>query len=360
MASLEEMRKKILEMENKRSNAPTKKTNQDNRFYPFWKAPDGEEVSVRFLPDGDTNNTFFWAERELINIPFSGVIGAEDEDKPVTVKVPCVEMWPGRKCPIHQELRPWYKQNDPELEKLASVYWKKKTYLYQGFVRSSKLVEQETPENPIRLFWVKPQVHKLIKPIIMDKDVVESPTHYQYGLDFYINKEKNGQWHNYASSRWSRATSPLTQDELDAIEKYGLYNLREFLPKEPTDEEAQIMFDMFTVSLEGGKYDPEKWGAFYRPRGLVILGDNRTNNSHNAAVDDDDDGDTSPQIEVPMKKTVSVPVTQNVAVNSKPAEEEPKSVSVEMKEPAPVADASSKPQTANEILAMLRKRENKS
>jgi hypothetical protein len=334
MASLDDIRKKLMEQESKRSGKSNKKfENSDNSTFPFWNVADGEESVLRFIPDKDTNNTFFWAEREMINIPFSGVIGAEDEDKPVTVTVPCVEMW-GRQCPIHQEIRPWYKQNDKELEKLASVYWKKRSYLLQGFVRKTKLVEDNAPENPIRKFWLKPQVFNMIKAILLDQEVTTSPTDFEGGLDFKIIKGKKGNFADYSTSQWSRNSSPLTQEERDAISTHGLYNLADYLPKQPTEEETAVIFDMFNVSLEGGKYDPVKWGKYFRPKGVMLTKDAEQ---------------ASPSTQQAVRETT---VTVNDTI---PFTE---TVQAQVSEPVVASTTSEQPkvQTANDILAMLKNR----
>ena len=68
--------------------------------YPFWNITEGTSATLRFLPDGDPNNTFFWTERQMIRLQFPGVKGGEM--KPTTVQVPCMEMW-GEQCPVHNE-----------------------------------------------------------------------------------------------------------------------------------------------------------------------------------------------------------------------------------------------------------------
>ena len=45
----------------------------DNAIFPHWNIPEGSTTAVRFLPDGDPNNTFFWAERLMIRLPFNGI-----------------------------------------------------------------------------------------------------------------------------------------------------------------------------------------------------------------------------------------------------------------------------------------------
>jgi hypothetical protein len=272
MSKLEEMRQRLMEMENRRAGTPSKgkSSNSDNSVFPFWNMKDNEESKVRFLPDGDSSNVFFWVEKQVINIPFSGIIGDSTASE-VVVTVPCIEMYGTEyQCPIHQEIRPWYKQGDKSLEELASVYWKKRTFITQGFVRDTKLPEADKPENPIRTFLFKPQVYNLIKAIIMDPDNAHSPTDYEQGFDFYLSKTKNGKWADYSTSRWARSSTPLSQFERDAIDKYGLNDLTKFLPKKPSAEDLKVQLEMFEASLDGGKYDPEKWGQYYKPKGFEI------------------------------------------------------------------------------------------
>lgn len=270
MSKLEEMRKRLMEMEGRKSSSPNKKTGGDNAVFPFWNMKDGEESKIRFLPDGNESNIFFWVEKQMINIPFSGIEGDPSAGE-VTVSVPCIEMYgKDEQCPIHQEIRPWYKQGDKNLEELASVYWKKRTFIAQGFVRDTKLPEADKPESPIRMFFLKPQVYNIIKAIIMDPDNKTSPTDIEDGIDFYLSKTTKGKWADYTSSRWARGSTPLTQEERNAIGTFGLKDLSQFLPKKPTPEEMRIQMEMFEVSVDGGKYDPERWGKYYKPRGYEV------------------------------------------------------------------------------------------
>ena len=128
MASLAEIRARLQEQENKQGGAT--RGGMDNAIYPFWNIPENSTATLRFLPDADESNTFFWRERQMIKIPFAGVKGG-DTNKQIYVQVPCVEMW-NETCPIHAEIRPWFK--DPRMEETARKYWKKKSYIFQGFV----------------------------------------------------------------------------------------------------------------------------------------------------------------------------------------------------------------------------------
>jgi len=128
--------------------------------------PYGSTATIRFLPDADPNNTFFWVGKENIKLKFQGVVG--DHDKEITISVPCVEMW-GDTCPILAEVRPWWK--DPSRETLARQYWKKKSYLFEGFVVNSPFEEKETPQNPIRRFIINPSIFDIIKNSLMNADM---------------------------------------------------------------------------------------------------------------------------------------------------------------------------------------------
>ena len=84
MATLAEIRAKLAEQEKRTSSAGTV---SDNAIYPFWNIPEGTTSTLRFLPDGNTENTFFWVERAMIKLPFPGIKGQADT-KPTLVQVP--------------------------------------------------------------------------------------------------------------------------------------------------------------------------------------------------------------------------------------------------------------------------------
>jgi hypothetical protein len=262
MASLAEIREKLKALDNKRAGK-SNNTNKDNTSYPFWNIPEGETAVVRFLPDKNEDNTFFWTERQLIKIPFRGIKGG-DENKKIVIQVPCIEMW-GETCPIHQEIRPWF---STDLDATARTYWKKRSYIFQGFVEEDPMHEKDLPENPIRKFIISPQVFNIIKAALVDPEMEGNPTDLLNGTNFRIAKSSKGGYADYSTSKWAKRETALTEEQLEAINKYGLYDLSEFLPKKPTSEELNAQFEMFEASVEGDLYDPERWAKFYKPYGL--------------------------------------------------------------------------------------------
>lgn len=263
MASLEEIRNKLLQQQEKKERGSSGSSG-DNQIYPFWNIPDGSTATIRFLPDGDDSNTFFWRERLVIRLPFPGIKG-QDEDKATVVQVPCMEMY-GKSCPILQEIRPWFK--DPDLDPLARKYWKKRSYLFQGFVVNDPMGEESKPENPIRRFVINPSIFDIIKESLMDADMEELPTDYTAGRDFKLKKTRKGEYANYSSSSWSTRARPLNEEELEAVNKYGLYELKDFLPNEPDEDGIEVIKQMFKASVEEELYDPELWGEYFRPFGM--------------------------------------------------------------------------------------------
>jgi hypothetical protein len=322
MASLAEIRARLAASENKPG---TGGSGGDGSIYPHWNMPEGDSATLRFLPDGNTKNTFFWAERAMIRLPFNGVKG-EMESKQVFVQVPCVEMW-GDTCPVLTEVRTWFK--DKSLEDMGRKYWKKRSYIFQGFVRENPLHDDKTPANPIRRFIIGPQIFTIIKGALMDPELEELPTDLLRGLDFRITKGAKGGFADYNSSKWSRKESALTEAEQAAIAEHGLYDLGSFLPKKPTDVELKIIKEMFEASVDGQSYDTERWGNYFRPAGVAAPA------GAASAVDED--------APAPVAKPAP-------AVTSEFDDEEPVVAT------APVA-AKASTDKAQDILAMIRSRQ---
>lgn len=66
-------------------------SNEPQAFLAHWNIPEGVPLNLRFLPDANPNNDFFWREREMITLWFPGIKGGEM--KRTKVVVPCNEMW---------------------------------------------------------------------------------------------------------------------------------------------------------------------------------------------------------------------------------------------------------------------------
>jgi hypothetical protein len=219
---------------------------------------------------------------------------------------------------------------------MGRKYWKKRSYIFQGFVTDNPLKEDTTPENPIRRFIIGPQIFQLIKAALMDPDMEELPTDYTAGVDFRLSKGSKGGYADYGASNWARRERPLSDAEMKAVNDHGLFNLNDFLPKKPTDIELKVLSEMFEASVDGEAYDADRWGQYFRPAGMAArTGDpnqaaspNATATSQSApkVVDEDDD--------IPFKSTE------------------------EAAAPASKVEAPATSGGAQDILAMIRARQN--
>ena len=323
MATLAEIRAKLQEAQSKSTGQST--GGGDNAIYPHWNMQEGKEAVIRLLPDGNPNNTFFWVERAMIKLPFAGIKG-ETDSRPVQVQVPCVEMYnDGTACPILAEVRGWFK--DKSLEEMGRKYWKKRSYIFQGFVVEDPIKEDKIPENPIRRFIIGPQIYNIIRSALMDPELDELPTDFLKGLDFRIAKTSKGGFADYSTSKWSRRERALSDVEKAAIDTHGLFDLSGFLPKKPTDVELKVMKEMFEASVDGEAYDMDRWGQYFKPAGMgQATGD--PNKVAARAVPVDEDADDAPV-------AVAAPVSAPAA-------------------PAATAEGASR---AQDILAMIRNRQ---
>ena len=329
MASLAEIRAKLKEQEQRSSGGG--QNQGPNPIYPFWNIKEGESATMRFLPDGNTDNTFFWAERLMIKLPFAGVKG-DTASRPVQVQVPCMEMY-GENCGILAEVRGWFK--DASLEDMGRKYWKKRSYVFQGFVNDNPIADDQAPENPIRRFIIGPQIFQIIKAALMDPDMEELPTDYTAGVDFRLNKTSKGGYADYGTSNWARRDRPLNDQEMAAINTHGLFNLSDFLPKKPDATAIKVMQEMFEASVDGEAYDPDRWSQYFRPAGMQArTGDPQKAASVNA---------TATSQSAPVAAAVAAPFEADVKVAEA-------AIAAPAAEAAPAGGAS-------DILAMIRSRQ---
>jgi hypothetical protein len=333
MASLAEIRAKLAEQQNRSTGNST--GGGDNAIYPHWNMQEGKEAVVRFLPDGNADNTFFWVERAMIKLPFAGIKG-ESDNRNVIVQVPCVEMYnDGTTCPILSEVRPWFK--DKSLEDMGRKYWKKRSYIFQGFVNEDPIGEDSTPENPIRRFIIGPQIFQIIKGALMDPELEELPTDYMRGVDFRIKKTSKGGYADYSTSQWSRRERALSDEEKAAVDSHGVFNLSDFLPKKPGEVELKVMKEMFEASVDGEAYDMDRWGQYFRPAGVA----QRT-------------GDPNKAQSAPAATPAATPEAQPAPVaETAPA---PEATTAPAAEAAPAENGESA-NRAQDILAMIRNRQ---
>jgi hypothetical protein len=177
----------------------------------------------------------------------------------------------------------------------------------------------------------------------MDPDMESLFTDYENGTDFRLTKTTKGQYADYSTSSFARKERGLNETELEAIAKYGLYNLNDFMPKKPTKEEVDVIYDMFKASVDGELYDPKRWGQYFKPAG-VNLG-----NLVPAGVADDVDAAES-SFKAPAQTARPAPVAKPTVV----ADDEDDAPFETTEQAAPEGK-----KNVNDILAMIRNRQQK-
>ena len=316
MATLAEIRAKLREQEDRKGGGNN--SGGDNAIYPHWNMSEGSEAVLRFLPDRDPENVFFWKERLMIKLPFAGIKGQTDS-RPVTVNVPCMEMY-GETCNILNEVRGWFK--DKSLEDQGRKYWKKRSYIFQGFVTDNPIKDDETPSNPIRRFIIGPQIFQIIKGALMDPEMEDLPTDYARGVDFRIKKTSKGGYADYSTSQWSRRERALTDEEKSAVETNGLHNLNDFLPKKPSDVEVKVMQEMFEASVDGEAYDPDRFGQYFRAPGMSApTGDPNKAATPSASKTVEETKVETPAAQPVTQEPVAQPTTTSTETDDKPSSE---------------------------------------
>ena len=157
------------------------------------------------------------------------------------------------------------------------------------------------------------------------------PTDYVKGVDFRITKTTKGGYADYSTSKWSRRERALEETERSAIDKFGLHNLSDFRPKEPSEAEVKIIKELFEKSVEGEAYDLEKYGQYFRPAGMAYQ--------------------AKPQVVVP---TASAPATETAPVAAPVTESAPAPQPA-----AATAPAGDSAKRAEDILKLIRSRQAK-
>ena len=169
----------------------------------------------------------------------------------------------------------------------------------------------------------------------MDPDMEELPTDYTAGVDFRLNKTSKGGYADYSTSNWARRERPLGDAEMNAVNTNGLFNLSDFLPKKPGEVEVKVMQEMFEASVDGEAYDEDKFSQYFRPAGMSA----RTGDPNSASTN----GIATSRTEETTATDTKAEVTETTPA---PKAEEP------------VKEATASEGNAQDILQMIRARQN--
>lgn len=321
--NIEQLRNKFKQATAK---AEASSSSSSSSYFPFSALKVGDEVRIRFVDDGEPNDVF-WRERRTRAIPFTSVKQANGMVVPTKcwVDVPAFNLkynevllsnlpdnylYKSDEDVIQNKIKGFWDQGE-EGKELYYRYGRKKTYIFQGFVRS----EGYEP-NKLYRFTVNEELFNLIKSFLSDTEIDANPTDVNNGLDFILRVTPktaniNGrpqEVKDYVTSGWSRKSSPLTDEEKASLEATPAFVLKDYIFAKPTAEQEQTMVEMFEASMSDEPYDVTKWGKIYRPNNIFFDADGNIRDSKNG---------TPQATEIPsrpsVQSTVSASATESVA-----------------------------------------------
>lgn len=213
-----------------------------SNYFPFFQMEEGDQSTVRFLPDLNADNPLgFLVPKHTHILKING------RDR----SVPCLKMY-GHDCPICKVAAAYYNAGD---RTNGQRYYRKVQHLAQVLVMQTNLVPQDPNDNyngTVRLAQISPQLYKVIQEAVMSGDLDEPPHDYEFGTNFIIKKDKQGDYPTYSFSKFAKRESALSDDEIQYV-KTQMKDLSSLLPNEPPLEEVEALLE---AEMTGGQYNP--------------------------------------------------------------------------------------------------------
>lgn len=218
----------------------TNKPQAPSNYFPFFAMQDGDQSTIRFLPDADASNPLgFLVEKR------THVLKVNGRDK----TVPCLKMY-GKGCPVCNVSSQYYNNGDRNLGK---KYYRKIQHIGQALVTATAVVPKEGDdkfEGTVRLVQISPQIHKVIQEAIMSGDLEEAPCDFLDGTNFVIKKDKQGDYSSYSFSKFARRSTALDEDTIEYC-KTQMKDLSTLIPAEPPLEEIEAWLEADMTGGEG-------------------------------------------------------------------------------------------------------------
>ena len=218
-----------------------------SNYYRFWDMKIGEQAVVRFVPDANGDNPLgFMVEKLMHNLEING------EKK----NVPCLKMY-GEDCPICKVSAAYYKDEGKKSVN-GKKYWRKKQHIIQALIVEDPLpVNPETgvnSEGKVMFLNFGFQLYSVIKEAFESGELDQVPYLFEGGCDFIIKKtEVDGRAKYDLGSKFARRSSDLTDDEIAVVEDQSV-DLSTLLPPNPGLEKVESMLH---AALSGVPYIEE-------------------------------------------------------------------------------------------------------
>jgi hypothetical protein len=246
---------------------------RSNLFYYYRKMEFNASCTLRFLPistevaTSEDARKRFLLQKKVVRLRFDN---PEVAGSKVVIQIPAMQMYVGGKTEndlVLKQAKALFDESDrliksgqnergKAVREKASYHWTRGEAFAQGFVVRSPFTETDPPENPIRVFELNKQIMNKINAACDPKADPELalrywPVHGRLGSNFIIKKTHSGEWPSYTDSTFSNTPTPWTEEMKAAIDQHGLWQLEDFLPKRPTDDEYKHLAYIVEQSIAG-------------------------------------------------------------------------------------------------------------
>lgn len=310
MTDINSMRNRLLEEKRKSEERAQQQQNGEGQtFRPkdpqqvnLSRINPNESVKIRFVPDGDASNDFFWRINCFHDLFFRGVKGDATKDNVwTTVSVPAYNISLNRmgqlastenaqlnvpkdcvysnlEDPIQAYLtqNKIFEKQDMQVllpnGKTTSLYnalKRKSQMLVQGYIISAPESLQVFPDaRPLKHFTLPFEfVGKIVRHLCSEETATlgDDPININDGVDFQFRKTMNGQFANYDSSEFSRIHTALPDAYKQDLATNGADFIGDRIQKTPSETNRKIIAEMLQAFLGGLPYDPA-WDCLNYPK----------------------------------------------------------------------------------------------
>ena len=372
MVDLAKLREKLAAKEAKVEKAINSGSSRYGNIFPFSALKPGMILTIRPLPDGDASNELFWREKRARTLEFPSVKQADGQivNNKAYVEVPAFNkkfneviysdlseeyLYPSDEDVIQKVIRNFWGDDDAS-KALYYKFARKKTYVFQGFIKKMNEPIEGIELNKIYRFYFGEDLFNILKTFLNPEMGIENmPTDYEKGLDFILSvssrKDGTKEFRNYAGSQWARNYSALTEEERDLVANNELADLKTFIYKRPTPEEERVMLELFDASYNAMPYDVTKWGKYFKPNNIFFDADGNIKDLKNSNPTYNKPTEV-PQMSATMMQTVAPTVAHVVQPTVAPTPQTVVTPTVEhVVKPVSPTVVETEAQTAPQIIA---------
>jgi hypothetical protein len=235
----------------------TQRQNYNAERFNFWNMNNDEEAIVRFLPNKDENDPWWFHEYKYHEVWVDGK----------KRNLNCLSNY-GEKCPLCDKAQEYYANNNVPM---GRKLYRKISWLGQVLVIKDPLpIDPEVGKNAngeYRTVSISKQVYDALIGSIKDDldDPDHLPTDYEYGTNFIIKKfskkvtldnGKSSEQADYSRSRFAKKQSELDEDTIE-LAKEKIVLLSTLMPSKPEVNYLKQQLDLSLGKTVSYSDEPE-------------------------------------------------------------------------------------------------------